>query len=122
MSRKILLVVALALGLLGAASATRVLEQPEGAYELKLENVVLPQSTAGYVIFKTCAACDQTSMNVAASTVYLVERSAVSLAAFLEAAESFRQMDDGGGITAVYVFYDVESRRVNRLVLDHLGG
>ena len=122
MSRIYLLLVAvLTLSVAGTASATRVIEQPEGAYEVLLRDVIMPGGSAGYVIFKPCESCDNISLNVAADTAYFVSKTALALADFLQAAESFRNQDSSGTSTAVYVFYDVESKRVNRLVLAHFG-
>lgn len=110
--------------LLGAASSAwgyRVLEQTEDAYELGLGEVSLPRNSSGSVIFKPCDECRTTSLRVSSGTIYEVNGTALELADFLEAAEGFRRMNGGNQQTAVYVFYDIESKRVNRLALDYLG-
>lgn len=106
-------------GFSAAAGATRLLEQPEGAYETALADVALPRSAAGYVRFPPCAGCAPLTLSVTTSTAYFIERTPVSLAE-LAAAASDVEADGRAGDAAVYVFYDVESRRVNRLVLDRL--
>ncbi|HEU4619679.1 MAG TPA: hypothetical protein VFV10_16700 [Gammaproteobacteria bacterium] len=111
----------LMIGMPGAVSAARIVAQPERDYELRLSNIQgLPQGTAGYLIFKTCAACDVTSMTVSADTVYLVGEMTVPLSQFLETAEGYRQTDADS--TNVFIFYDLASKHVNRVVLIHLEG
>jgi hypothetical protein len=107
---------AVTLGVPGTATAVRIVGQPEADYELSLANVqTLPQSTAGYIIFKTCPSCDTTSMTVSADTIYLVGQAPVSLAQFLETAASYRQADADGAY--LFIFYDIASRHVNRVVV-----
>lgn len=105
----------------GTAAAVRVVSQPEGAYEVRLGAVVLPGSTAGHVIFTPCSGCDPVSLRVGASTTYTVNGAAVAFADFIAAAEGFRRLDGGNDNTGIYVFYDVDTRRVNRLAVDHFG-
>lgn len=108
-----------ALGITANAFGTRVLEQIEGAYEASLADVVMPASAAGYVIFPTCSTCGRISLGVTSETTYLIERAPVPLADFLEAADAFAQSSRASR-AAVYVFYDLETKRVTRLVLDEL--
>ena len=118
-ARALLAVAALTLGAIGTASAARIVAQPEADYELRLADVqTLPASTAGYLIFKTCPSCDTTSMTVSADTLYLVGQTTVSLAQFLDAAQSY-QTDAAS--TNVFIFYDIASKHVNRVVLSHFG-
>lgn len=107
------------LGLGLSASANRIVDQPEDAYETWLEHVTLPSSTAGYVIFKPCAACANQSLRVTSNTVYLLDGEPHPLA---ELAEEAARMRDSLGPkrTAVYIFRDIETDAVNRLVLDRL--
>jgi hypothetical protein len=107
---------ALTLGVLTNAFAGRIVAQPEADYELHLADVqILPQSTAGYLIFKTCPSCETTSMTVSADTIYLVEQQTVSLTEFLQTAQMYRQTDASN--TNFYIFYDIASKHVNRVVL-----
>lgn len=99
--------------------AARTIEQPEGSFEAALAEVVLPRSTAGSVAFPPCGGCSRIALPVGLDTVYLIERSPVALAEWLSAAEDAKAAGRAER-TAVYVFYDIETRRVNRLVLDGL--
>ena len=122
MTRAAIATLILVLGAASSAWGYRVLEQVEDNYELMLGEVSLPRNSGGSVIFKPCAECLTTSLRVTASTIYLVNGSAVVLEDFLRAAEGFRDTDGGNRMTAVYVFYDIESKRVNRLAMDYFGG
>ncbi len=122
MNRAIFALMAVLLGGISSAWAVRVLEQPEDAYELALGDVSLPSGVTGSVRFRECPACRTISLRVTNATTYFVNGTRLEFPDFLEAAEAIRQMDHGNDRTAVYVFFDVESRRVNRLVLDHFGG
>jgi hypothetical protein len=104
-----------------SASALRVVSQLEGDYELGLADVQLfPSNAAGYLIFTPCPSCETTSLTVSADTAYLVDRAAVPLADFLKAVEGFKRSTSGK--TNVFIFYDKNSKHVNRVVLDHVGG
>ena len=121
MNREILTKLILLLGSVSSAWAYRVLEQSEDAYELMLGEVSLPRGAAGTVIFKPCADCNTTALRVSAQTTYAVNGAAFELADFLELADEIRQQDGGNSETAVYIFFDIESKRVNRLHLDTFG-
>ena len=103
------------------AHATKIIAQEEDAYELRLGEVSLPGSEAGTVIFKACDDCKTQSMRVSGTTIYRVNGRTVTLADFTKAAEDFRKRDGGISKTVVYVFYDIKSRRVNRMGMDYLG-
>ena len=113
------LVAAIAAGACAVAGATRVFEQPEAAYETALADVTLPLSVTGRVTFPPCSGCTLVSLPVSPRTIYLVERAEVPLDALVRAAAEARAAGQADK-TAVYIYYDVETRRVNRLVLDHL--
>lgn len=98
------------------------MEQTEDAYELVLGEVSLPYGETGTVIFKLCPECTITSLRVTRATTYVVNGAALEFADFLEAAEAIRQIDGGNQNTAVYVFFDIGSQRVNRLEVDHFDG
>jgi len=101
------------------ASATRVLELVEGAYESLLADAVLPASAAGFVTVPPCSTCPPTSLGVGAETVYLVEKAAVPFADFIDAAAAITASGRARR-AAVYVYYDLETKRVTRLALDDL--
>jgi hypothetical protein len=117
MSRAFIALAALALW--ASAAATRLIEQPEGSYEAFLVDVVLPTSTAGHVVFKPCRECSSLSLRVTPETSYRIQRSAVPLGDLARAAADLAASGRAAR-TAVYVFYDVESELVNRLVIDPL--
>jgi len=102
-----------------SASATRVLELIEGAYEAFLADVVLPASTAGFVTLPPCSTCPPISLGVDASTLYVVESSAVAFPDFVVEANTLARSGRARR-AAVYVFYDLDTKRVTRLVLDDL--
>ncbi len=122
MNRVIFAMMAVLLGGISSAWAVRVLEQHEDAYELVLGDVSLPRGVTGSVRFRECPACRTTSLRVTSATTYFVNDTRLALPDFLELAEAIRDMDGGNDNTAVYVFFDIESRRVNRLKLDHFDG
>ena len=119
MNRRILATLILLLGSVGSTWGYRVLEQAEEAYELALGEVSLPRGAAGTVIFKPCEECNTTSLRVSGETLYFVNGSPFEISDFLEIAKEIRARDGGNQNTAVYIFYDIESERVNRLMLDH---
>ncbi len=112
----------LLLGSIGSAWAQRTIVQTEDAYELALGEVSLPRGDTGSVIFKPCPTCRTTSMRVTQATAYFVNGAPLALPDFLEAAEAIRRMSGGNRNTAVYLFFDIESRRISRLKIDHFGG
>ncbi|MEE8305809.1 MAG: hypothetical protein V3R81_01015 [Gammaproteobacteria bacterium] len=103
------------------AQGTRIIAQNEDAYELALGEVRLPGSETGTVIFKTCDSCKTQSMRVTGTTIYQVSGRTVTLKDFTEAAEDYRKRQGATSRTIVYVFFDVKSRRVNRLGMSYLG-
>ena len=121
MNRAILTTLILLLGSVSSSWAYRVMEQSEDTYELILGEVSLPRGAAGTVIFKPCADCNSTALRVSSQTTYAVNGAAFELADFLEAADLIRQQDGGNSGTAVYVRFDIESKRVTWLALDALG-
>ncbi len=122
MIRAIFAMMVVLLGGFSSAWAAHVLIQHEDAYELALGDVSLPSGATGSVRFKECQACRAISLRVTQATTYFVNDTLLALPDFLEVAAAIREMDDSNEDTAVYIFFDVESRRVNRLVLDHFGG
>ena len=104
---------------LSSAWAYRVIEQPEDAYELMLGEVSLPRAVTGTVIFKPCEECNTASLRVTSETAYFINGTVFELPDFLDAAEEIRRLDGGNQNTAVYVFFDVASKRVTRIALDH---
>jgi hypothetical protein len=103
------------------AQGTRIIAQDEDAYELALGEVSLPGSESGTVIFKACDDCKTQAMRVTGTTIYQIKGRTVTLKDFTEAAEGFRKRQGATSRTIVYVFFDIRSRRVNRLGISYLG-
>jgi hypothetical protein len=98
------------------------MEQVEDAYELVLGEVILPRGVSSSLIIRPCSDCMTTSLRVNRATTYFVNGATMEFPDFIKAAEAIRDMDGGNQNTAVYVFFDIESRQVNRLMLDHFSG
>ena len=111
MRRILLTAFLIALGLTGPASATRVLYQPEDAYELSLGDVGMPKHVGDAVIFKPCPECKAVGLRVTAETRYFVSGQQVALEELAELAAAL------GRSTHVAVFFDKESRLVNRITI-----
>ncbi|MFL2545858.1 MAG: hypothetical protein ACJ0SL_00560 [Candidatus Rariloculaceae bacterium] len=103
----------------GSASAYRVLEQKEEAYEAALTNVTLPRAAVGSIRLKTCRDCPSVSFRTSDATIYIVNGAPLPFPEFFELATSYRDIRDEAERTAVYVFVDNETQRVNRLAIDH---
>ena len=122
MNRAIFATCILMLSSISSAWAYRVMEQVEDAYELVLGEVILPRGVSSTLIFRPCADCMTTSLRVNTATAYSVNGATMEFPDFVKAAEAIRDMDGGNQNTAVYVFFDIESRQINRLMLDHFSG
>ncbi len=119
MNHAIFATLVLLLGSISSAWAQRTIVQTEDAYELVLGEVSLPRGDTGTVIFKPCPTCTTTSMRVTLATSYIVNGTPLAFPDFLKAAEAIRRMGGGNRNTAVYLFFDIESRQINRLAVDH---
>ena len=122
MNRALFATLALLLGGIGSAWAYRVIEQPEGAYELVLGEIRLPRGETGSVFFKPCEECAITLLRVSTATTYVVDGEPLEFSDFLEAVEAIRRLRRGDQNTAVGLFFDIESRRVTRLLIDRFDG
>ncbi len=112
MSQRVITALLLLLAVAGQASATRVMQQPEEAYELLLGQVSLPQRVGGSVIFKPCPDCQTVGLPVTAATRYFVSDQEVTLDALAEATNNLART------TNVAVFFDKASKFVNRLKIN----
>ncbi len=121
MYRAIFATLALLLGSIGQAGAARILEQNEGAYELLLGEVRLPRGETSSVLFKPCEACAITLLRVSTATTYVVNGEPLEFSDFLDAVQAIRRLRRSDQNTAVGLFFDIESRRVTRLHINHLG-
>ena len=116
MRRGPLLAVAALLGLVSvqASASLRAVEQ---AYELARSEVQLPASRDGLLTLRPCTGCRPLALRVTAATAWYLQpgrRQPDGQAAVLTA---FRQSAATPG-TLVYVYYERETRRVKRIVLD----
>jgi hypothetical protein len=116
MIRKTFIVLVSIAGLLGSAQAALI--PLESNYELGLNEVTLPRSSAGQVVIRQCADCDPEVLRVDGSTRYFLDnRSPVSLDELRAAADAVREPAK----TGVYVFYKPETGVVTRIVLSLAG-
>jgi hypothetical protein len=93
----------------------RDLELVESAYELSLGDIVMPGSTAGSAIFRTCEDCDTVSLRVNAGTRYYIGGQALALPDFILAVDEIRKRSGGNEATAVGVFYDLATKQVTHI-------
>jgi hypothetical protein len=101
----------------GNASALKIYNQLEKSYELTLAGIILPNSTAGTVIFKPCDTCDTTSLQVDSKTRYFIDGKEYAFADFLRAAQNMQQNVDKSSRTAATIHYWIENQRVSRLMV-----
>lgn len=111
---------ALLLGVSLGAGASTIIDQPQEAYELGLSDVTLPGSSGGNVIFKECADCRTQSLRVTSATVYVLEEQLMNLGDLRRAVADLEAERGGAAGIAVYLFYNKDSKRVERLVVDVL--
>ena len=112
MRQRFLIALLVLLALASPAHATRVMEQPEDAYELSLGQVSLPQRVGASIIFKPCPECKTVGLRVTAATRYFVSGQEVTIDLLAEATEKLDRD------TNVAVFFDKDSKFVNRLKIN----
>jgi hypothetical protein len=113
--RRSILALALTLALATGAAANDF-ELLEGAYELSLTNVILPNSQGGVVVFKTCRDCESTGRAVDSRTRYLLGDRELPLPDFLAAVEEIRA-SPGAQSTFVGVYYDLKTNAITRIMV-----
>jgi hypothetical protein len=86
----------------------------EGAYELSLPNVIMPNSQGGVVVFKSCRACESTGRAVDSRTRYLLGDTELPLSEFLVAVEEMRASPSAKGVF-VGVYYDLKTDAITRI-------
>jgi hypothetical protein len=109
-----LLIIALSLAAAGAQAQGHTLKPLERSYELELADIVLPGSIAGSVIVTPCEECDAATHRVSAATIYVLNGQPVTFEEFIDTAQSRRNVRE---ITSAGVYIDLESERVNRILL-----
>jgi hypothetical protein len=122
MERVSLLIPIVALFLAESAQAQRLIIQREDAHELMLDDVAFPLFLPGALAFTPCSECARTTLTVASGTDFFVGERSLPYAEFLRTSELIRGTDGAAQRTPVYVFFDVGSRAVNRLILDSTVG
>lgn len=103
-----------------SAGASTIIDQPQEAYELGLVDVTLPSSSGGNVIFKECAECRTQSLRVTSATVYALDEQVMNLGDLRRAVADLQAERGSSAGIAVYLFYNKDSKRVERLVVDVL--
>jgi len=108
---------AIAIGslLLAGAVSAQTLEIKETAHELALGDITLPGSTAGTLVFRSCAECDPVALPVNASTAYIGAQGAMALADFTAWVGDLRRTPGANDSTFVTVFRDAQSGKVTRI-------
>jgi hypothetical protein len=98
---------------LGTAEAS--LKAIEQAYELHLNQVVLPAILGGNVIVRPCAKCKPVTLSTSADSRFAIRngQSNLALAEFIRAVNTASR----GSNPMLYVYYAPEQRRVTRIVL-----
>jgi hypothetical protein len=109
-----LLAVLLAFAGSASAQAPRVVKILEQSYELDLADVALPPDGIGTITVAPCASCTRVAHPATSSTAYLLNATPVPFADFIKAAHDRRRMARS---TFVGVYYDIESKRVNRVLM-----
>lgn len=108
---------ALLLSLLSMHPAGATLQVVEQAFELRANEVALPDVAEAPLTVRTCPDCKATVLRVTGDTRWFVgagSRQAQSQAAVLDV---FRQVAARRG-TLVYLYYEPVTRRVTRIVID----
>ena len=115
MYRKILLTT-LATIAFGSAAA-RTFEFIEGVHEAVLNQVTLPQSAAGNVVFRECPACEPVVHPVDGNTIYIGSTGEMTLQDFLAEVAAIRATPTGNDTTGAGVFWDLQTNRTTRISL-----
>lgn len=114
---KILLFPLLAIGLVQPAVAVRITAQPESAYELTIPDVVLPIASPGILGLANCANCAAQTLQLVASTTFFIGTRQVEYEELRDAIRQLRTSTASMELADLSVFFDVGTRRVNRMRL-----
>ena len=105
------------LGLCFAQPAGAALGVIEQAYELTRNQVQLPASAEGGLTVRPCPTCRPLSLRVSAATTWFDRPGTRQPAGQAAVLEAFRASATNPK-TLVYVYYEPQTRRVKRVVLD----
>jgi hypothetical protein len=114
--KRTILALTLALGLNGI-SVARDLQMVEGAYELALNDILLPANTRDTAAFKPCESCDTVRLRVSDATRYLFGSRPQALPEFLVSVDRLRQREGAAGTAAAGVYYDLRTKQITRIVV-----
>ena len=116
MTRTIWIVAALlaTVGSAAEAQVPRVVRILEQSYELDLADVSFPVQAPGPISLSPCATCTRASHATTDTTVYLFNSKALPYKDFLKAVDARRRT---GTPTFVGVYYDIETKRVTRVLM-----
>ncbi len=104
---------ALSVAILVLTAEARELTMIEGAQELALADVTLPQGIRGSVEFRRCDSCAATRLAVDAETVFELSGARLSLAQFLASVAALRQAEGANALVTVH--HALSSGRVTRI-------
>ena len=105
-------------GLLGTASpAAATLRTIEQAYELTRDQVQLPGKPEGGLTVRPCPNCKPVVLRVTTATAWFIAPETVKAAGQPAVLAAFKASGRNPG-TLVYVYYEPQTRRVKRIVLD----
>jgi hypothetical protein len=99
---------------LPAGATLRTIEQ---AYELARTQVQLPTTPEGGLTVRTCPTCRPVVLKVSAATTWFSQPGTRQPAGQAAVLEAFRAAATNAK-TLVYVYYEPQTRRVKRIVLD----
>lgn len=99
------------------AAAQKIVRQMEDAHELTLASLTLPLHLPGPMSFVPCDGCANQALTIVAGTSFLVDGEALEFAAFAEVSNAIRSVAGRASQTPVYIFFDVQSQQVNRVLL-----
>jgi hypothetical protein len=105
-------------GLVSSAGASLV--TIERAYELTRDQVQLPGRSTGSLTVRACATCRPVLLQVTANTTWFSAPGTRQPAGQAAVIEAFKA-SAGNPATLVYIYYEPQTRRVNRIVLDAPG-
>lgn len=111
------LVLVVTLGVLDAAQADRIMQQPETSFEVLLAYANMPAGGVGDVSFKTCATCTIQSRLLTGSTHFYVGSREVAAADFVTASNDFRKAESRDPRTLLMLYVDKATLHVNRAVV-----
>lgn len=97
-----------------AAATLRTIEQ---AYELTRDQVQLPRRPEGGLTVLPCPSCKPVALRVTTATAWFIAPNTTNAAGQQAVLAAFKASGSNPG-TLVYVYYEPQTRRVKRIVLD----